>query len=113
MINMATRLKRRQMKIAKLEEGIDNIAKGMIKIIRSMAKLNEISPTTAKAIEDELTEREDMAGILECPAKQQRIMKGLANNRFAALSEEDEIDYGGRPTITDMYTTTEARDNQL
>ena len=87
MINMATRLKRRQKRIAKLEEGIENIEKGMIKIIRSLAKLNEISPKTAKALEDKLTEREDMAGILECLAKQQRIMKGLANNRFAALSE--------------------------
>ena len=63
-INMATRLKKRLMKIAKLSEGIDNIEKGVIKIIRSLAKLNEISPKTARAIEDELTKREDMAGIL-------------------------------------------------
>ena len=90
MINMATRLKKRQMKRATLSEGIENIKKGVIKIIRSQAKLNEISPKTAKAIEDKLTEREEMAGILECPVEQQRIMKRLANNRFAALSEEED-----------------------
>ena len=84
--NMATRLNRRKMRIAKLEEGLDNIEKGVIKLVRSLAKLNKISPKTAKAIEDELTERDEMAGILECPVEQQNIMKRLANNRFAALS---------------------------
>ena len=103
--DMATRLKRRQMKIAKLSEGIDNIEQGVIKIVQSLAKLNEISPKTARAIEDELNEREEMAGILECPAKQQRIMNRLANNRFAALSEEEDEEHGGRPTMTDMCAT--------
>ena len=79
-MNMATRLKRRQMKIATLEEGIENIEKGVIKLVRSLATLNKISPKTAKAIEDELTEGEEMAGILECPVEQQSIMKRLANN---------------------------------
>ena len=102
---MATRLKKRQMRIAKLSEGIENIEKGVIKIVRSLAKLNEISPKTAKAIEDELTEREEMAGILECPVEQQRIMKRLANNQFAVLSEEEEMDHGGRPTMIDMRAT--------
>ena len=46
-----------------------------------------------------------MAGILECPVEQQSIMKRLANNRFAALSEEDDEEHGGRPTMTDMYAT--------
>ena len=103
--DMATRLKKRQMRIAKLEEGIENIEKGVIKLVRSLAKLNEISPKTAKAIEDELTEREQMAGILECPVEQQSIMKRLANNRFAALSEEEDEEHGGRPTMTDMCAT--------
>ena len=52
-----------------------------------------------------MTEREEMAGILECPAKQQRIMKRLVNNQFAALSEEEEAEHGGRPTMTDMCVT--------
>ena len=102
---MATRLKRRQMKIATLEEGIKNIEKGVIKLVRSLATLNEISPKTAKAIEDELTEREEMAGILECPVEQQSIIKRLANNRYAALSEKEEMDHGGRTTMTDMRAT--------
>ena len=80
LMNMATRLKKRQMRIAKLEEGIGNIEKGVIKLVRSLAKLNKISPKTAKAIEDKLTERDKMAGILECPVGQQNIMKRLANN---------------------------------
>ena len=74
----------------------------MIKIIRSLEKLNEISPKTVKALEDELTEREEMAGILEYPVEQQRIMKRLANNRFAALSEEEDEEHGGRLTMTDI-----------
>ena len=69
-INMATRLKKRQMRIAQLEEGIEKIEKGAIKIVRGLAKLNKISPKTAKAIEDELTEWEEMAGIIECPVEQ-------------------------------------------
>ena len=52
----------------------------MIKLVQSLAKLNKISPKTAKAIEDKLTERDKMAGILECPVGQQNIMKRLANN---------------------------------
>ena len=77
---MATRLNRRQMKIAQLEEGLDNIETGVNKLVQSLAKLNKISPKTAKAIEDELTMRDEMAGILECPVEQQSIMKRLANN---------------------------------
>ena len=103
--DMATRLKRRQMRIAKLEEGIENMEKGVNKLVRSLAKLNKISPKTARAIEDELTERDEMAGILECPVEQQSIMKRLANNRFAALSEEDDEEHGGGPTMTDMCAT--------
>ena len=79
-MKMATRLKRRQMRIAKLEEGLNNIEKGVIKLVQSLAKQNRITPKTAKAIEEELTERYEMAGILECPVEQQSIMKRLANN---------------------------------
>ena len=32
------------MRIAKLEEGIENMEKGVIKLVRSLAKLNKISP---------------------------------------------------------------------
>ena len=105
LMNMATRLKKRQMRIAKLEEGIENIENGVIKVVRSLAKLNKISPKTAKAIEDELTEREEMAGIIECPVEQHSIMKRLANNRFAALSEEEDEEHGGRPTMLDVRAT--------
>ena len=104
-INMATRLKKRQMRIAKLEEGLDNMEKGVIKKVRSLAELNKISPKTARAIEDDLTERSDMAGILECPVEQQSMMKRLANNRFAALSEDEDEEHGGRPTMTEMCAT--------
>ena len=41
LMNMATRLKRRQMRIAKLEEGLENIEKGVIKLVRSLEKLNK------------------------------------------------------------------------
>ena len=103
-IRMATILKRKQMKIAKLSEGIENIKEGMIKLVRSMAKLNEISTQTAKTVEDELTEREEMAGIIERPGTQQQNDYRLANNRFAALMDDGE-DHGGGPTRTEMCAT--------
>ena len=77
-----------------------------------MAEKEQVSPKIVETMEHLMTEKEEMAGILECPAKQQRASNRLANNRFAALSEEEEVDHGDRPTMTDMYATTEARDNQ-
>merc|ERR1712115_321738 len=47
----------------------------------------------------------EMAGRLECPVEQQSITKRLANNQFTALSEEDEEEHGGGPTMTDMCAT--------
>ena len=73
--------------------------------MRSMAKLNEISPQTAKTVEDELTEREEMAGIIERPGTQQQNDYRLANNRFAALMNEEGEDHGGVPTRTEMCAT--------
>merc|ERR1712003_391798 len=99
--DMATVLKEKQMKLATVTKKIDRLIDRLTEAVKHWAEREKVT-----------TEKEEMAGILECPAKQQ--VKGLANNRFAALSEEeetdcggkptmteDEIDYGGKPTITD------------
>ena len=67
--------------------------------------MNEVSPQTAKAIEEEMTEREEMAGIIERPGTQQLNDYRLANNRFAALMSEEGEDHGGVPTRTEMCAT--------
>ena len=100
--------KEKQIQLAKVTKRIDK----MIKAIKHLAEKEQVSPEIVKAIEHLTTEKEEMAGILECPAKQQRASNRLANNRFAALSEEEEVDHGGRPTMTDMCATNEVRDNQ-
>ena len=46
-----------------------------------------------------------MAGIIERPAKKERKYNMLVNNRFAALMEEEEVDHGGCPTMTDLFAT--------
>ena len=77
--------KEKQMKLARVTKRIDEM------IVEAMEHLT--------------TEKEEIAGILECPAKQHRTLERLANNRFAALNEEEEMDHGGRPTMTDMCAT--------
>ena len=63
------------------------------------------SPQTAKTLENEMTEREEMAGIIERPGTQQQNDYRLANNRFAALLSEEEVDHGGVPTKTEVRAT--------
>ena len=83
--------KEKQMRLAK-----------MTKAVKHLAKRKQASPQIVKAMEHLTTEHEEMAGIIECPAEQQRTWTKLANNRFAALSEEEEADHGNRPTMTDQ-----------
>ena len=105
-LNMATVLKEnvkekeKQMKLAKVTKRMDEVTKAFKHLAEKQG-----SPQLVEAIRHLTTEKEEMAGILECPAKQQRTLERLANNRFAALSEEEEEDHGGRPTMTDMCAT--------
>merc|ERR1711862_308496 len=50
-----------------------------------------------------------MAGIIERPAKLKSKYNRLAENRFAALSEEEEEKHGGYSTVTDLCATNKAR----
>ena len=95
--------------------GIAETTLDMATVLKKKAKENEKQMKLAtmtkridrmiEAVKHLTTEKEEMAGILECPVEQQRIMKRLANNRFAALSEEEDEEHGGRPTMTDMCAT--------
>ena len=93
--------KEKQLKLAKVAKRLDRLTKA----VKHLAERTQVSPKIVEAIERLTTEKEEMAGILECPAEQQRITERLANNRFAALSEEDDEEHGGRPTMTDMRAT--------
>ena len=71
----------------------------------------EISPQETKASKQHLAavEREEMAGIIERPAKLQNKYNRLAENRFAALSEEEEENNSRYSTVTDLCATNKAR----
>lgn len=94
-----------EMKLATVTNKIDRLNNRLTKAVKHLTERKQISPKIVDAIEHLTTEKEEMAGILECPEKQQRTMEKLANNRFAALREEEEMDYGGRLTITEMCAT--------
>ena len=74
----------------------------------------KISPQGTKAIEQHLAamEREEMTGIIERPAKLQSKYNRLAENRFAALSEDEEEKYGGYATVNELCATNKARGNK-
>ena len=100
--------KEKQLKLAKVAKRLDRLTKA----VKHLAERTQVSPKIVEAMEHLTTEHEEMAGIIECPAAQQRTLTKLANNRFAALSEEEEVDHGNRPTMTDMYAANEVRDNK-
>merc|ERR1711862_196815 len=98
--NMATRLER--------------ITEEVIKATKHLAQKKESSPQGTKAIEQHLAtiEREEMAGIIERPAKLKSKYNRLAENRFAALSEDEEEKHGGYSTVNDLCATNKARGNK-
>ena len=111
--------KEKQIKLAKVTKRMKEVEEKIVKVAKHLAKKKKISPKLVEAIEQHLTtekqsgdvakrytpqtatvEREEMAGIIEHPAKQQRKYTTLANNRFAALIEEEEVDHaGGCPSV--------------
>ena len=79
-----------------------------MKLAKVTKKIDEVTAKIAQHLA-----KEEMAGILERPAEQQRSLNRLENNRFAALSEEEEVYHGGYPTLKELCATTEARDIQI
>ena len=104
--------KEKQIKLAKVTNRLKEVTGKVVKAAKHLAQETKMSPKIVEALEN-LTTREEMIGILEHPAKQQRKCNRLAENRFAALSEEEEIYHGCYPTVTELCATTEARDNQI
>merc|ERR1711862_118860 len=76
-----------------------------------MCSIAEHTPTMATILKRAI-EREEMAGIIERPAKLKSKYNRLAENRFAALSEEEEEKHGGYSTVTDLCATNKARGNK-
>ena len=75
--NMATVLKETQMKLAKVTKKMNEV----IKAVKHLTKKKQISPKIVEAVEHLTSiEREEMAGIIEHPAKQQRKNNRLADN---------------------------------
>merc|ERR1711862_55395 len=85
-----------------------------VKYGEHLTQTKKISPQGTKAIEQHLAamEREEMAGIIERPAKLQSKYDRLAENRFAALREEEEEKHGGYSTVNDLCATNKARGNR-
>ena len=115
--NMATVLKEqrneeeKQMRLASMTKRVEGVTEKMIKAAKHLTQKKEISPQGTKAIEQRLAavEREEMAGIIERPAKLKSKYNRLAENRFAALSEEEEEKHGGYLTVADLCATNKAR----
>merc|ERR1711862_972284 len=76
-----------------------------------MCGIAEHTPTMATILKRTI-EREEMAGIIERPAKLKSKYNRLAENRFAALSEEEEEKHGGYLTVNDLCATNKARGNK-
>merc|ERR1711862_567433 len=76
-----------------------------------MCGIAEHTPTMATILKRAI-EREEIAGIIERPAKLKSKYNRLAENRFAALCEEEEEKHGGYSTVTDLCATNKARGNK-
>ena len=103
----------KQMRLALVTKRLEGVTEEVIKAAEHLAQKKEISPQETKASKQHLAavEREEMAGIIERPAKLQSKYNRLAENRFAALSEEEEVKHGGYSTMTDLCATNKARDS--
>ena len=104
----------KQMKLALVTKRVEGVIEDVIKAAEHLTQMKKISPQGTKAIEQHLAaiEREEMAGIIKRPAKLKSKYTRLAENRFAALSEEEEEKHGGYSTVTDLYATNKARGNK-
>ena len=74
--------KEKQMKLAQVTKRIDGVTENMIKVAKHLTQTKKIIPQVTKAMEERLetVEREEMAGIIERPAKLQSKYNGLAEN---------------------------------
>merc|ERR1711862_615530 len=77
-----------------------------------MCGIAEHTPTMATILKRAI-EREEMAGIIERPEKLQSKYDRLAENRFAALREEEEEKHSGYSTVNNLCATNKARGNKL
>ena len=68
---MATVLKEKekQMKLATVTKKMDRLINRMTEAVKHWAERKQISPKIVEAIEHLTTEKEEMAGILECPVE--------------------------------------------
>merc|ERR1711982_273449 len=98
----------------KMATKLERITEEVIKATKHLAQKKEISPQGTKTIEQHLAtiEREEMAGIIERPANLKSKYNRLAENRFAALSEDEEEKHGGYSTVNDLCATNKARGNK-
>ena len=80
------------MRLALVTTRLEGATEKMIKAAKHLAQKKASNPQETKAIEQHLAavEREEMAGIIERPVKLKSKYNRLAENRFAALSEEEE-----------------------
>merc|ERR1711862_470585 len=104
----------KQIRLALVTTRLEGATEKMIKAAKHLAQKKASNPQGTKAIEQHLAamEREEMAGIIERPAKLQSKYDRLAENRFAALREEEEEKHGGYSTVNDLCATNKARANK-
>ena len=110
-INMATMLKEKQIEDEEVTEAakclaeMNGVPRQEIEHIERMKKYCNVAQEYTAKTAANINEREEMVGIIERLAEQERKYNMHANNQFAPLIEDEEVDHGGCPAKTNVCAT--------